>query len=99
MTRKHGASSNNDVAICLLLGLAQAVTFGRAPTPQGALRGGGSLAEARQWVDTMKALKLNYEYVKSLGAGHIGVIEKGMPDLFAFFKEPSSRPDASYVRA
>jgi hypothetical protein len=35
----------------------------------------------------MKELKMDYKYVEVPGADHISVIEKGMPDLFAFFKE------------
>ena len=44
------------------------------------------VTNTRMWVDTMKELKLNYEYKEYPGATHAGVIEQGMPDIFAFFK-------------
>lgn len=40
----------------------------------------------RLWIDTMKELKLDYEYKKIAGADHGSVIKQGMPDIFAFFK-------------
>lgn len=40
----------------------------------------------RLWIDTMKELKLDYEYKEIAGADHGSVIEQGMPDIFAFFK-------------
>lgn len=43
------------------------------------------VTNTRQWVDTMKELKLNYVYKEIPGATHGTVIELGMPDLFAFF--------------
>lgn len=39
----------------------------------------------RMWIDTMKELRLNYEYKEIPGADHGTVIEEGMPDIFAFF--------------
>lgn len=44
------------------------------------------VTNTRMWVDTMKELKLNYEYKEIPGADHGSVIEQGMPDIFAFFK-------------
>jgi len=44
------------------------------------------VTNTRMWVDTMKELKLNYEYKEFPGATHGSVIEQGMPDIFAFFK-------------
>jgi predicted peptidase len=41
----------------------------------------------RMWIDTMKELKLNYQYKEIPGADHGSVIEEGMPDIFAFFKD------------
>jgi len=47
------------------------------------------VTNTRMWVDTMKELKLNYEYKEFPGATHGSVIEQGMPDIFAFFKAHS----------
>jgi predicted esterase len=44
------------------------------------------VTNTRMWVDTMKELKLNYEYKEIPGATHGSVIEQGMPDIFAFFR-------------
>jgi dipeptidyl aminopeptidase/acylaminoacyl peptidase len=41
----------------------------------------------RMWVDTMKELKMDHKYIEVPGAGHGDIIDKGMPDIFAFFKE------------
>ena len=35
----------------------------------------------------MKELQLNYQYKEIPGAGHGTVIEQGMPDIFALFKD------------
>ena len=43
------------------------------------------VAGTRQWVETMKELKMEHKYVEVPGAGHGDVIEKGMDDIFAFF--------------
>jgi len=40
----------------------------------------------RLWIDTMRELKLDFEYKEIQGADHGTVIERGMPDIFAFFK-------------
>lgn len=39
----------------------------------------------RMWIETMKELKLDYDYKEIAGADHGSVIEQGMPDIFAFF--------------
>jgi pimeloyl-ACP methyl ester carboxylesterase len=44
-------------------------------------------ANTRQWVDTMKELNMNHKYIEVPGAGHGDIIDKGMPDIFAFFQE------------
>ena len=44
------------------------------------------VTNTRTWVDTMKELKLNYQYKEYPGATHGSVIELSMPDIFAFFK-------------
>jgi predicted esterase len=44
------------------------------------------VTHTRMWVDTMKELKLNYEYKEYPGATHGSVIEQSMPDIFAFLK-------------
>jgi predicted peptidase len=41
----------------------------------------------RTWIETMKELKMNYKYVEMPGEDHGSIIAKGMPDIFAFFKE------------
>jgi alpha-beta hydrolase superfamily lysophospholipase len=47
------------------------------------------VTNTRMWVDTMKELKLNYEYKEFPGATHGSVIEEGMPDILGFFKAHS----------
>ena len=49
------------------------------------------VANTRTWVETMKELKLNYQYKEIPGADHGGVIEQGMPDIFEFFKQHVKR--------
>jgi dipeptidyl aminopeptidase/acylaminoacyl peptidase len=44
------------------------------------------VTNTRMWIETMKELKMNYQYKEIPGADHGGVIEQGMPDIFAFFK-------------
>ena len=46
---------------------------------------------ARLWIDTMKELKLDYEYKEIAGADHDSVIEQGMPDILVFFKAHSRK--------
>jgi poly(3-hydroxybutyrate) depolymerase len=43
------------------------------------------VTNTRMWVDTMKELKMDYEYKEISGATHGSVIDQGMPDIFAFF--------------
>ena len=45
----------------------------------------------RLWIDTMKELKLDYEYKEIPGADHGSVIEQGMPGIFAFFEAHSRK--------
>jgi dipeptidyl aminopeptidase/acylaminoacyl peptidase len=47
------------------------------------------VANTRQWVDAMKQLKMNYEYVELPGEDHGTIIAKSMPSIFAFFAEHS----------
>jgi len=52
------------------------------------------IANTRMWVDTMKELKMDYEYKEVPGATHGPIIGIGMPDCFAFFNKhtkPASR--------
>jgi hypothetical protein len=49
------------------------------------------VTNTRLWIDTMKELKLDYEYKEIPGADHGTVIEQGMPDIFAFFKAHARR--------
>ena len=44
------------------------------------------VANTRMWVDTMKELKMKYEYKEYPGVTHGPIIEAAMPDIFAFFK-------------
>jgi poly(3-hydroxybutyrate) depolymerase len=41
----------------------------------------------RRWVDKLKELKINHEYLEIAGAGHGDVISKGMPKIFEFFEK------------
>jgi dipeptidyl aminopeptidase/acylaminoacyl peptidase len=43
------------------------------------------VANTRLWADTMKELKLKYEYKEYPGVTHGPIIEAAMPDIFAFF--------------
>ena len=38
-----------------------------------------------RWIDVMKDLKMNYQYVEIPGEDHGSIIAKCMPDIFAFF--------------
>jgi predicted esterase len=40
----------------------------------------------RKWVDAMKELQMDYKYDEIPGATHSSVIEKAIPDIFAFFQ-------------
>ncbi|MFP6573976.1 MAG: alpha/beta hydrolase, partial [Pirellulaceae bacterium] len=40
---------------------------------------------ARRWVDKMKELKMEHEYLEIKGGGHVDVAYKHFPELFAFF--------------
>ena len=44
------------------------------------------VTNTRMWVDTMKEMKLNYEYKEIPGANHGSVIEQGMPADLRVFK-------------
>ena len=43
------------------------------------------VANTRMWVDTMKELKLDYEYKEYPGLTHGPIIDGSMPDIFAYF--------------
>jgi predicted peptidase len=43
------------------------------------------VANTRMWVDTMKEMKMDFEYKEIPGAKHGPVIEAGMGDIFTFF--------------
>lgn len=45
------------------------------------------VANTRVWADVMKSLKMDSKYVEMPGEDHGTIINKGMPDIFAFFKE------------
>jgi poly(3-hydroxybutyrate) depolymerase len=42
-------------------------------------------ANTRQWIETMKELKMDQKYIEVAGGDHGNVITIGMPDIFAFF--------------
>src|SRR5579863_1196644 len=44
------------------------------------------VAGTRQWVETMKEMKMVYNYKEVPGATHGSVIEASIPDIFTFFK-------------
>jgi poly(3-hydroxybutyrate) depolymerase len=43
------------------------------------------VTNTRMWVETMKELKMNYEYKEYPGVTHGPIIEAAIPDIFAFF--------------
>jgi predicted peptidase len=45
----------------------------------------GLVRGARRWVDKMKELKMEHEYLEIKGGGHVDVAYKHFPELFAFF--------------
>jgi len=45
------------------------------------------VANTRSWIEVMKDLKMNYKYVEMPGEDHGSIISKGMPAIFAFFKD------------
>ena len=52
------------------------------------------IANTRMWVDTMKELKMDFEYKEVPGVTHGPIIGVGMPDVFDFFNKhtkPASR--------
>ena len=52
------------------------------------------VANTRMWVDTMKEMKMDFQYKEVPGAMHGPIIGIGMPDVFEFFAKhtkPASR--------
>jgi poly(3-hydroxybutyrate) depolymerase len=47
------------------------------------------VTNTRMWAETMKELKMNYEYKEYPGVTHGPIIEAAMADIFAFFKTHS----------
>jgi pimeloyl-ACP methyl ester carboxylesterase len=47
------------------------------------------VTNSRMWVETMKELKMNYEYKEYPGVTHGPIIEAAMPDIFAFLAKHS----------
>jgi poly(3-hydroxybutyrate) depolymerase len=45
------------------------------------------VTNTRMWAETMKELKMNYEYKEYPGVTHGPIIEAAMPDIFAFFRK------------
>ena len=43
----------------------------------------------RLWIDQMKELKMDYQYVEVPGGTHGSVLTSGAPDIFAFFAKHS----------
>ena len=48
---------------------------------------GGGLAHTRQWVDAMKELKVDLDYVEQPGISHGPVIETGLKPIYEFFAQ------------
>jgi poly(3-hydroxybutyrate) depolymerase len=42
---------------------------------------------ARRWVDKMKDLKMDYEYIEVAGGDHVNVAMQNMPKIFEFFNK------------
>ena len=51
-------------------------------------------AGTRQWVETMKELKMDHKYVEIPGAGNGDVIEKGMEDISSRFSRATRNDNA-----
>jgi dipeptidyl aminopeptidase/acylaminoacyl peptidase len=47
------------------------------------------VANSRMWVETMKELKMDHEYVEQPGISHGPVIQSGMKPIFEFFAKYS----------
>jgi predicted peptidase len=43
------------------------------------------VAGTRLWIDQMKELKMEYQYIEVAGGDHGSVLTTGAPDIFAFF--------------
>src|SRR5262249_54488965 len=43
------------------------------------------VTNTRMWVDTMKEMKLNFEYVEQPGISHGPVIQSGLKPIYEFF--------------
>ena len=73
---------NNDRAKIL-----QGIKDGGVPmfVAQGDVDEAVPVANTRMWVDTMKELKLDYEYKEYPGLTHGPIIDGSMPDIFAYF--------------
>ena len=55
------------------------------PSCRGNADTAGPVDYTRRWIDVMKDLKMNYQYVEMPGEDHGSIIAKCMPDIFAFF--------------
>jgi poly(3-hydroxybutyrate) depolymerase len=73
---------NNDRAKIL-----QGIKDGGVPmfVAQGDVDEAVPVTNTRMWVDTMKELKLDYEYKEYPGLTHGPIIDGSMPDIFAYF--------------
>jgi predicted peptidase len=49
------------------------------------------VTNTRMWVDTMKEMKLNYEYVEQPGISHGPVIQTGLKPIYEFFSKHSKQ--------
>jgi predicted peptidase len=49
------------------------------------------VTNTRMWVDTMKEMKLNYEYVEQPGISHGPVIQTGLKPIYEFFGKHSKK--------
>jgi hypothetical protein len=44
---------------------------------------------SRTWVETMKSMKMKYQYIEVPGGDHGSVITSHQPEVFAFFAKHS----------
>jgi predicted peptidase len=82
-------------AFAMQLNAAEMLTPVKDTMPVIIVQGGQDPAvpvdRTRQWIATMKDLKMNYKYVEIGPEDHGSIIPKGMPEIFRFFAEHTKR--------
>ena len=77
------------LAMTLVLGISTMFAIGQQAPARGGAQGdideAVPVTNTRMWVDTMKELKLDYEYKEYPGLTHGPIIDGSMPDIFAYF--------------